>query len=130
MTSSVEGRAKSDTVAIVQADADGTIRLWSAGAQMLLGYSAAQAVGQKLDLLVPDKYREDHWKGFGAAMKRGSLNGDEPFVLPIRCADGQAKHFAGRLMMLLDAYGNSAGALAIFVPEKPLEGEQQLFRLD
>ena len=129
MTSSVGDPAKTGAVAVVQADADGVIRLWSTGAQTLLGYGADQAIGQKLDLLVPDKYREDHWKGFGAAMKRGNLTGDEPFVLPIRCANGQTKHFAGRLLMLLDAYGNSAGALAIFVPEEPSRAPQ-LFRLD
>ena len=91
-------------VAVVHADADGTIRLWNAGAEALLGYSATRAVGQKVDLIVPESYREAHWIGFHGAMARGKLNGDEPFVLPIECADGQVKHFAGRLHMLRDAY--------------------------
>jgi PAS domain S-box-containing protein len=130
MTSSKAVVATADAVAIVQADTEGTIRLWSKGAEVLLGHSAAQAIGQKLDLLVPRNYRGDHWNGFRAAMVRGELNGNEPFVLPIVCADGKTKYFAGRLMMLVDAYGTSAGALALFVPENTSPDAPKLFRLD
>ena len=119
-----------EAVAIVQADAEGTIRLWSEGAETLLGHSAAQAIGKTLDLLVPQSYRAQHWSGFRSAIARGGLNGNEPFILPIVCADGKTKHFAGRLTMLLDAYGRAAGALAVFVPENTSPDAPKLFRLD
>jgi PAS domain S-box-containing protein len=116
-------------VAIVQADADGRIRLWSSGAEALIGHTAAQAVGQTLDLIVPPDYREAHWKGFHGAMERKATQGDEPFVLPILCRDGKVKHFAGRLMFLADAYGAPVGALAMFVAEKTGPGARELYRL-
>jgi PAS domain S-box-containing protein len=117
-------------VALVQADAEGKIRLWSEGAEALLGYSAAEAVGQTLDLIVPPNYREAHWGGFRRAMEQKGVAGNEPFVLPIRCGGGRVKHFAGRLMYLGDAYGNAVGALALFVPEKTGPGAPELYRLE
>ena len=46
-----------DHHAIVIADQDGVIRVWSDGAARLIGHAAADAVGQKLDLIVPPDFR-------------------------------------------------------------------------
>ena len=54
-----------DQHAIVIADTDGVIRLWNEGAARLIGHSATDAVGQKLDLIVPPDFRAQHWNGFG-----------------------------------------------------------------
>jgi PAS domain S-box-containing protein len=50
--------------AIVCADAEGRITFWNAAAQALFGYARDEAVGQSLDLIVPDRLRERHWAGF------------------------------------------------------------------
>jgi PAS domain S-box-containing protein len=44
---------------------DGIIRPWNAAASTVFGYSAAEAVGQSLDLIVPEQFRVRHWDGFG-----------------------------------------------------------------
>ena len=44
--------------AIIFADKGGTIRLWNSGAEAIFGYSAEQALGRTLDLIVPEKMRE------------------------------------------------------------------------
>jgi PAS domain S-box-containing protein len=64
--------------AVVFADREGVIRLWNAGAQAIFGHSAEEAIGQTLDLIVPEKLRERHWKGYRHAMETGtsSLGGD------------------------------------------------------
>ena len=120
---------RTGTVAIVQADAEGKIRLWNDGAQALFGHTAGEAVGQSLELIVPQKFREAHWGGFYGAMKRKSLNGNEPFVLPILCRDGQERSFAGRLTLLNDAYGEPVGALGVFIPESKSYAGPELYRL-
>ena len=61
-----------DGVAIVIADRDGAIRVWTAGAERMFGYSAADAIGQPLDLIVPEDYRQAHWAGFNRAMAAGT----------------------------------------------------------
>src|SRR5262249_44270061 len=49
--------------AIVVADGEGRIALFNAAAERYFGYSAAEAVGQPLSLLVPENYRAQHDRG-------------------------------------------------------------------
>lgn len=62
--------------AIVFADCEGTIRLWNARAGELFGHSAAEAIGQSLDLIVPESFRAAHWAGFSRAVQRGRFKND------------------------------------------------------
>jgi PAS domain S-box-containing protein len=57
--------------AVIFADATGTIMQWNHAAAALFGYTAAEALDQKLDLIIPDHLREAHWRGFEAAMTHG-----------------------------------------------------------
>ena len=57
--------------AIVFADRDGVIRLWNAGAQAMFGYGVDEAVGQTLDLIIPERLRARHWTGFHNTMATG-----------------------------------------------------------
>lgn len=57
--------------AIVAADHDGIIRFWNPGAQRLFGYSADEAIGKTLDLIVPERLRERHWDGYRRVMATG-----------------------------------------------------------
>ena len=59
--------------AAIFADATGTIRRWNHAAAALFGYSAAEALGQKLDLIIPEHLRAAHWRGFEAAMTHGVM---------------------------------------------------------
>jgi PAS domain S-box-containing protein len=45
---------------VIFADAAGTIRRWNRAAAALFGYSAAEALGQKLDLIIPEHLRAPH----------------------------------------------------------------------
>lgn len=57
--------------AIVFADVEGLIRFWNRGAQQIFGWSAAEAVGRSLDIIIPEKLRERHWKGWRQVMESG-----------------------------------------------------------
>ena len=63
--------------AIIFADREGVIRLWNAGAEAIFGYMAGEAVAQNLDLIIPEKLRAAHWRGYELAMTTGrtKLNG-------------------------------------------------------
>ncbi len=62
--------------ALIYADVEGIIRRWNAGAEMVFGFSKADALGQYLDLIIPEHLRERHWQGFDAAMASGHLKLD------------------------------------------------------
>lgn len=111
-----------ETHAIVIVDRNGVITMWSPGAEQLFGYDAASAVGQTLDLIVPDAYRERHWAGFRAAVSRGKSKLDQPAGnLPVACRDGSVARFPGRLILLRDALNQVVGAMAIFAPNDGAE---------
>ncbi len=63
--------------AIIFADGAGVIRLWNQGAEALFGYSAAEAVGRTLDLIVPEPSRTAHWAGFSRAVQQGRFAKDD-----------------------------------------------------
>jgi len=58
--------------AVMFADHEGIIRLWNSGAERMFGFSAEEAVGQSLDLIIPENLRGRHWDGYGRVMESGS----------------------------------------------------------
>jgi PAS domain S-box-containing protein len=102
--------------AIVMADGDGVIRGWSGGAEALFGHAASDAIGKTLDLIVPETHRDQHWRGFRAAISRGRSDDDNVASVPVRTRDGSISRFAVRILVLADAFGGGAGAVAVFAP--------------
>src|SRR5262245_18947188 len=104
-----------DNHAIVIADASGTIQMWSRGAERLFGYKPEAAIGQTLDLIVPDDFKAQHWAGFRRAMASGSAGHEgEPFELPVRRRDGGVTAFPGLFRLLRNGKSEVIGAIAIF----------------
>jgi len=59
--------------ALIFCDLEGVIRVWNGGAEKVFGWSAAEAVGQSLDLIIPERMRKAHWDGFNQALERGGV---------------------------------------------------------
>jgi len=76
--------------AVIYADREGIIRLWNRAAEGIFGYTEREAVGQSLDLIIPERQREAHWKGYGKAMLDGSSKyGTELLAVPAARKDGE-----------------------------------------
>ncbi|ANB75260.1 PAS domain S-box protein [Paraburkholderia phytofirmans] len=58
--------------AVIFADCSETIARWNRAAETLFGYSANEAVGRKLDLIIPEHLRAAHSTGFGTAIANGT----------------------------------------------------------
>ncbi len=52
--------------AVIYADHAGVIRRWNGAAESLFGHSPEEALGQSLDLIIPEHLRASHWRGFGS----------------------------------------------------------------
>jgi PAS domain S-box-containing protein len=106
-----------DHRAVVVADRSGVIQMWSRGAERLFGHPADQAVGQTLDLIVPEAFRDMHWTGFRHAMEQGAakLEGQSSEI-PVRFRDGTVTPCPGRFVLLRDAGAQVIGAMAVFSP--------------
>lgn len=50
--------------AIVASDRAGNIILWNPGAERIFGFTEDEALGQSLDIIIPEPFRERHWEGY------------------------------------------------------------------
>ena len=95
-------------------DAEGVIRSWDERMTVILGYGSSEVLGRSMELLIPESYRERHWKGFRAAMARGATVHDQPALnVPLVRRDGRAALHPAREIFLRDAFGSSMGVIAI-----------------
>ncbi|MFM7348667.1 MAG: PAS domain S-box protein, partial [Erythrobacter sp.] len=60
--------ARTTTDAFVCADANSRITLWNRAAETMLGWSAQEALGRSLDLIIPDRHRHGHTAGMQRLM--------------------------------------------------------------
>lgn len=101
--------------AIIGTDREGLITVWNPGAERIFGFSAAEAVGQSLDLIIPDNLRARHWAGYRHAMATGESrygHGDLLSV-PGLTKDGRRISVEFTIVMLQDAQSRPAGTAAI-----------------
>jgi PAS domain S-box-containing protein len=100
--------------AIVFADQDGIIRLWNSGAEAIFGYSAEEALGQTLDLIVPEKLRKKHWEGYRKVMETGVTRyGSELLAVPALNKDDSRISVEFTIVLLKDDTGEPQGTAAI-----------------
>jgi superfamily II DNA/RNA helicase len=55
--------------AIIAAGADGRIIFWNPAATRIFGFSEVEALGQSLDLIIPERFRARHWEGIARSWK-------------------------------------------------------------
>jgi PAS domain S-box-containing protein len=75
--------------AVIFADCEGMIRLWNIGAEAIFGYSAAEVLGQPLELIIPERLRDQHQNGFRRVMATGVTQYDRKLLaVPATRKDG------------------------------------------
>jgi PAS domain S-box-containing protein len=100
--------------AIMFADRDGIIRLWNQGAERIFGCSAEKAIGQSLDLIIPEKLRERHWEGYHKTMATGETRyGTEMLAVPALHQNGSRMSTEFSIVLLQDDDGKPLGVAAI-----------------
>jgi PAS domain S-box-containing protein len=101
--------------AIVAADADGIIRFWNPGAERIFGFAGPEAVGQSLDIIIPERLRQRHWDGYRHVVATGESrygHGDILAVPAVR-KDGATISIEFTVAPLRDAGGRLVGMVAI-----------------
>lgn len=81
--------------AIVAAGADGKIVFWNSTAARIFGFTADEALGQSLDLIIPERLRVRHRDGCRQVMSTGETKFQaEMLRVPARHKDGDALSIA------------------------------------
>ena len=118
--------------AIIFADAEGIIRLWNAGAEAIFGYPAAEALGQSLDFIVPEKLRKRHWEGYRKVMATGKTKyGKETLAVPAITKDDKRISIEFTIVLVSNDQGEPLGTAAIIrdVTERFLKHKELKKRL-
>ncbi|WP_338691301.1 PAS domain S-box protein [Bradyrhizobium sp. 26S5] len=100
--------------AIVATDARGRITLWNPGAVRMFGFTADEAIGQSLDLIIPEALRARHWAGYRHAMATETSRYGQGDLLSVPALTklGARISVEFTIVMLYDA-GHVAGTVAV-----------------
>ncbi len=87
--------------AIVAADANGIITLWNPAAQRMFGYTESEALGQSLDIIIPQRQQQRHWDGYHKTMATGQTKyGNDVLRVPAVHKDGHTLSIAFTVALL------------------------------
>lgn len=102
---------------VIVAAADGTIRYWNPAAERILGWSSEEALGQNLELIVPDRHRPAHTAGYAHVIDSGtSKYGTDTLRLRAQHKSGDRVAIEFTVTVMYDAAARPAGTMAIVRP--------------
>jgi PAS domain S-box-containing protein len=101
--------------AIVASDRDGIVRFWNSGAERMFGYGAAEALGQSLDIIIPERLRARHWEGYRHVMITGQsrYSAGELLAVPAIRKDGAQISVEFTITPIRSPMGELVGLLAV-----------------
>jgi len=100
--------------AILISDQGGIIRFWNSGAEQMFGHTSAEAVGQSLDLIIPENLRGRHWEGYRRVMASGETKYKTGLLSsPGVRKDGTRVSLEFSMVLLRDEAGNMQGCASI-----------------
>jgi PAS domain S-box-containing protein len=101
--------------AVIATDRDGIITLWNAGATRIFGHSASEAIGQSLDLIIPENQRQRHWAGYHEVMRTGRSRYSDGAMLavPAMRKDGKRISLEFTIVPVKDKAGSMIGLVSV-----------------
>jgi PAS domain S-box-containing protein len=115
--------------AVVVADASGAINLWNPAAERLFGFTQAEALGNSLDLIIPERLQERHWTGYRKTMASGETRyGHDVLRVPAAHKDGRALSIAFTVGLLHGPQRETTGIVAVIRDETARFAEERSLR--
>lgn len=116
--------------AVIFADGDGVVRYWNAGAVRIFGFEADEALGQSLDLIIPERLRQRHWDGYRQTMATGKSThaADEVLSVPATTKSGATLSIQFTVAPVAAADGGIAGIVAVLRDATPTFAELKRLR--
>jgi PAS domain S-box-containing protein len=101
--------------AIIATDREGFITFWNPGSERIFGFTAAEATGQSLDLIIPENLRARHWAGFRHTMATGTSRYGHGYLLsvPGLTRDGRRISVEFTIVLLRNEAQEVTGTVAV-----------------
>lgn len=114
---------------IVVADPQGIITVWNHAAERIFGFTEAEALGQSLDLITPERHRQRHWAGYDKTMRTGETRyGADLLRVPALHKDGRPLSIAFTVGLLFDADNKVTGITAVIRDDTQRWNEERQMR--
>jgi len=115
--------------AIMVCDAKGAITLWNRAAERIFGFTEAEALGQSLDMIIPQRQRQRHWDGYHKTMETGITKyGADLLRVPALHKNGHTLSIAFTVSMLFSEDREVTGIVAIVRDETARFAEERKLR--
>ena len=115
--------------AVVISDAHGAITLWNPAAEHMFGFTQAEALGQSLDLIIPERLRGRHWDGYNKTMATGETRyGHDLLKVPAVDKSGRSMSIAFTVALLHSPQGDVTGIVAVIRDETNRFSEDRALR--
>lgn len=100
--------------AVIFADTAGIVRYWNEAATRIFGFSTAEAVGKRLNLIIPQRLQDRHWKGYDKVVNGAQSHYGQGAVLAVPAVrkDGREISIEFTILPLHDATGALLGIAA------------------
>jgi PAS domain S-box-containing protein len=115
--------------AIIVADVHGAITLWNPAAERMFGFTQNEAMGQSLDLIIPQRLQQRHWDGYHKTMETGQTRyGHDLLRVPAAHKDGRALSIAFTVALLYSEQHDVTGIAAVIRDETQRFQEERSLR--
>ncbi|MBU3579577.1 PAS domain S-box protein [Polynucleobacter sp. 73C-SIWE] len=115
--------------AIIVVDAHEKIVMWNPAATRIFGYSEAEALGNTLDLIVPERQRHRHNEGCRKSMETGITRyGTSLLKVPALHQNGSMLSIAFTVGMLFDEHQKVNGIVAVIRDETERFAEERALK--
>jgi PAS domain S-box-containing protein len=115
--------------AIVASDAGGAITLWNPGAQRMFGFTEEEALGQSLDIIIPQRQQQRHWDGYHKTMATGKTRyGNDVLRVPAMHKDGHGLSIAFTVALLHTPDKKVSAIVAVIRDETTRFAEERSLR--
>jgi PAS domain S-box-containing protein len=115
--------------AVMVSDASGAITLWNPACERMFGFTEAEALGQSLDLIIPQRQQARHWEGYEKTMATGITRyGNDTLRVPAMHKDGHTLSIAFTVALLHGPDGKVKGIAAVVRDESKRFAEDRNLR--
>ncbi len=115
--------------AVMVCDASGLITLWNPACERMFGFTEGEALGQSLDMIIPERQQQRHWDGYHQTMKTGVTKyGHDLLKVPAAHKDGRSLSIAFTVSLLHAPDGSVSGIAAVVRDETARFKEERELR--
>jgi PAS domain S-box-containing protein len=120
---------QSSADAIMACDAVGKITLWNGASERMFGFTEIEAIGQSLDIIIPQRQQARHWEGYHVTMASGITKyGTSVLRVPALHKDGHTLSIAFTVSLMRNADEEVTTIVAVVRDESVKFAEERALR--